>query len=94
MKSSESIISTAEFYKPNAPEPICSFNLNLPPTLTMFTSCGCGGRFTVPDAPPGCMVAGIVVQMVVPTVDALSPDGQSPGFFPFWFFDKRDAHSV
>jgi hypothetical protein len=46
---------------------------------------GCGGCSTVSDALPGCMVVGIVVQMVVPTVDACSPDGQSLGFFPLLF---------
>ena len=85
MKSSESIINTTELYKPNAPEPIRSFNLNLPPTLTMFTSHGCGGHSTASGALPDCMVVGIVVQMVVPTDDARSPDGQSLIFFPFCF---------
>jgi hypothetical protein len=34
------------------------------------------------------MVVGIVIQMVVPTDDRRSPDGQSPIFFPLLFFIK------
>jgi len=81
MTSSELLIQIFKRYEPNDPEPIRSFNRNLPPTLTISTPCKrecCSILFCASD----WIARGIIVEnVVVPAEEACFPDGQFAQFF-------------
>ena len=72
--SCESKTKMTVLYKPKDPEPMRSFNLNLPPTLTIPIPCKFGWCLASPGTPPDRIVDGINVaaRMVVPAHDAFT----------------------